>query len=309
MSISHRPATLVGFIIILLFFHTGARDSFAQQQTGTLTGTITSPEGKPVNANSGLIAAGVFVNLQKSGKDAYYDPGDYHKRGIFGDVENGRSRVSGNRNMGGLYTFNNLRPGIYNLIVEAGVIPDNERGGYTYYRPQRIVGIVVKPGQETVLDIIMHPGDKLRQSGDPKGNTLEMVGEPKSDAGDKWTGGWIEGTITNPDGQPVWSTGGLLVSGVVLTLKKSTGEQGTVQTDHFAGGFYSTPVFLPGMYDVIVEKGRRYDAMYRPIIISRVVIKPGVRTILNIVMKPGDALERVTSPQPVTEPVKIVAVR
>ena len=210
--------------------------------------------------------------------------------------------------MGGLYTFGNLRPGVYNLIVEAVVLPDNERGGYTYYRPQRIVGVVIKPGQETVLDITLHPGDKLQQSGDPQNNTLEWVGEPKGDAGDKLTNGWIEGTITNPEGQPVWSSKGLLVSGVTLTFKKTNSAPGTLQTDHFAGGFYSASL-LPGIYEVTLEKGRRYKNAYRPMIISRIVIKPGVRTILNITMNTGDALERVASPPMVTEPIRLVAAR
>ncbi len=304
----HRPRTLVVFTIILLLLHTGAKVAAAQQQTGTLTGTITSPEKKPVNANGALVATGVFVSIQEYAKSLFYDPGDYRTRGVFGDAENGRSRVSSNRNLGGLYTFNNLRPGVYNLVVEAGVLPDNERGGYTYYRPQRIVGIVVKPGQETVLDIVMNPGDKLQQSGDPKNNTIEMVGEPKGNMGDKGTSGWIEGTITNPEGQPVWSSRGLLVSGVVVTFKKTTGEEGPLQTDHLAGGFYSASL-IPGMYSVTVEKGRRYKSAYRPMIISRVEIKPGVRTTLNITVNPGDALERVTSSQVVTQPVRLVAAR
>ena len=247
-----------------------------------------------------MVATGVFVNLQEYAKAVFYDTGDYRTRGVFGDTENGRSRVSSNKNMGGLYTFNNLRPGVYNLVVEWGVLPDNEKGGYTYYRPQRIVGIVIKPGQETVLNIIMHPGDKLQQSGDPKGNTLEYIGEPKGNPGD--TSGWFEGTITNPEGQPVLSARGLLASGVVLTFKKSTGEQSSVQTDHFAGGFYSAS-FMPGIYTLTVEKGRRYDNLYRPMIISQVVIKPGVRTIFNVTMNPGDALERVTSPQMETQQI------
>jgi hypothetical protein len=300
----HRSTTLVAFIIILLLLHTGARDSAAQQQTGTLTGTITNPEKKPVNTNGALVATGVYINLQEYAKTLFYDPGDYRTRGVFNDAANGRSRVSSNRSMGGLYTFKNLRPGVYNLVVEAGVLPDNERGGYTYYRPQRIVGVVVKPGQETVLDIIVNPGDKLQQSGDPKNNTLEMVGEPKGNAGDKGTNGWIEGTITNPEGQPVWGSRGLLVSGVTVTFKKTTGEAGTVQTDHFAGGFYSAS-FIPGTYSVTVEKGKRYNNAYRPILIGQVMIKPGVRTILNITMNPGDALERVNAPQMVTQKVAL----
>ena len=303
----HRSMTLGVFIIVLLLLHTGARDCAAQQQTGTLTGTITSPEGKPINANSGLLVTGVFVNLQEHDKARGYDPGDFRKRGVFNDVDNGRSRVSSDLKLGGLYTFKNLRPGVYNLVVEAGVLPDNEKGGYIHYRPQRIVGIVVKPGQETVFDITLHPGDKLQQTGDPKNNTLEMVGEPKCYTQERLTDGWIEGTVTNPEGQPIWSSTTLLVSGVVLTLKKSTGEQAAVQTDHLAGGFYSAARLKPGMYDVIVEKGTRYKTVYRPQIIGQMMIKPGVRTVLNITMNPGDTLERVSAPQIVTQKITLAA--
>lgn len=302
----HRLKTLGGFIFVLLFLHSGASDSAAQQPTGTLTGTITTPEGKPVGANSGLLATGVFVNLQEQNTARGYDPGDFRKRGIFNDVDNGRSRVSSDLNLGGLYTFKNLRPGVYNLVVEEGILPISNKG-YIYYRPQRVVGIVVKPGQETVFDIVMHPGDHLKQTGDPKNNTLEMVGEPRAATQERLTDGWIEGTITNSEGQPVRSSTTLLVSGVALTLKKSTGEQAPLQTDHLAGGFYSAGHLKPGMYDVIVEKGERYHTLYRPVIIGQVMIKAGVRIILNITMNPGDALERVSAPQIVTQEVTLAA--
>ncbi len=304
---SHRLTTLVFFIFVLLFLHVGAGNSAAQQQTGTLTGTITSPEKMPLNADSGLVATGVFVNLQEHSRAISWNPGDSRTRGVFNDVENGRSRVSSDLNNGGLYTFKNLRPGVYNLVVEAGVLPDNVKGGYTYYRPQRIVGIVVKPGQETVFDIILHPGDKLQKLGDPKNNTLEMVGEPKGNTqeGLKW--GWIEGTVTNTEGQPIWSSRTLLVSGVALTLKKSTGEQSTFQTDHLTGGFYAAFNLKPGIYDVLLEKGTRYKTAYRPLIIGQVTIKAGVRTVLNITVNSGDALERVNAPQIVTQNITLAA--
>ncbi len=302
---SNRSTTLSVIIIVLLFLNVGARDTAAQQPTGALTGTITSPEGQPINANSGLLATGVFVNLQEHENARGYDPGDFRTRGIFNDLENGRSRVSSDRHMGGLYTFKNLRPGVYNLVVEEGVLPDNKNGGYTYYRPQRIVGIVVKPGQETVFDITLNPGDKLQQTGDPKNNTLEMVGESRAITQERLTDGWIEGTVTNPEGQPVWSFRTLLVSGVFVTIKKSTGEQADLQTDHLAGGFYSGARLKPGMYDVILEKSSRYKTLYRPQIIGQVMIKPGVRTILHITVKPGDTLERVSAPQIVTQKITL----
>ena len=211
--------------------------------------------------------------------------------------------MSSDLNLNGLYTFKNLRPGVYNLVVEEGVLPDNKNGGYTYYRPQRIVGITVKSGQETVFDIVMHPGDKLKKAGYPKNNTLEMVGEPKGANQERLTDGWIEGTVTNPEGQPVTSAAALLVSGVVLTIKKSTGGQAILQTDHLAGGFYSAARLVPGMYDVILEKGLILNTVYRPQIIGQVMIKPGVRTILNLTMNPGDILDRVKAPQMVTQQI------
>lgn len=301
----NRLTTLGILIIVLLFIHTGARDAVAQRQNGTLSGTITSPEGKPVNARSGLLATGVFVNLQEHDKARGYDPGNFRTRGLFNDVDNGRSRVSSDLKMGGLYTFRNLRPGIYDLVVEEGQLP-NRDVGYTYYRPKRIVGIVVKPGEETLYDITMLAGDKLEQDGDPRNNTLEMVGEPRAGAPERLTDGWIEGTVTNPEGQPVWTTQTLLVSGVIVTLKKSTGQQAVVQTDHLAGGFFSAGRLYPGTYDVIVEKSTRYRSAYRPQIIRQVVIKPGVRTILNITVNPGDDLERVSGLQTATQKVTLV---
>jgi hypothetical protein len=267
----------------------------AAQQTGTLTGTITNPQGKPVDARSGLLATGVFVDLQEHDKARGYNPGDFRTRGIFNDVDNGRSRISSDRNMGGLYTFRNLKPGIYDLIVEEGQLPKQERG-FTYYRPIRVVGIVVKAGEDTVYDITMHPGDSEDGTDDPKNNTLEMIGEPKGGSPERLTDGWVEGTVTNPDGQPVWTTQTLLVSGVVVTLKKSTGETAVLQSDHLAGGFFSAGRLWPGTYDVIIERSTHFRNRYRPLIVGRVAVKAGVRTVLKIGVSPGDDLERASSP-------------
>ena len=294
MFIDFRSKFVFAFLIVLTMYHVGAVN-LAGQGTGSITGTVTNPENKPVNAGTGLIATGVFINLQQHGKNPSYDPGNFQTRGVFGDAENGMSRVSSNRSQGGLYTFGNLKPGLYDLVVESGVIPENNVG-YTYYRPQRIVGIEVKPGQETVLNIVMHAGFRSQQSvQDPKNNTLEMFGDPKGIVA-KQDVGWIEGTVTNSEGQPVWAAQGRGVSGVVITFKKTTGEVGTLQTDHFAGGFYSA-FPLTGTWTVTIERGRYYGKNYSPVIITGVVIKPGVRTILNIVVNPGDALERRTAPK------------
>ena len=60
---------------------------------------------------------------------------------------------------------------------------------------------------------------------------------------------------------------------------------------------------LVSLEDPAGQARRGGDAPYRPMIISQVVIKPGVRTIFNITMKPGDELERVTSPQMETQQI------
>ena len=290
-------STALGILLAALFFHISANDCTAQSQTGTLTGTITTADNRPVNADSGLVATGVFIDLQEHARASSYNPGDFRTRGVFNDTANGRSRVSSDLSLNGLYTFRNLRPGVYDLVVEGGMLPDSPSGWYVFYRPQRIVGVVVRPGQETVFDITVHAGARVQQNVDPKNNTLEMVGEPKGNTLDGLKWGWIEGTVTNPDGQPVWSARALLVAGVAITLRKTTGEQSTFPTDHLAGGFFAAYDMKPGMYDVILEKGSRYKNFYRPQIIGQVMIKPGVRTVLKVTMNPGDTLERVGEPQ------------
>ncbi|MGI9035549.1 MAG: carboxypeptidase-like regulatory domain-containing protein [Pyrinomonadaceae bacterium] len=282
---------VAGMMCLLLPAAFGPKQAQQQEQPqtpGSLTGAVTTPDKKPINNTTTLLVSGVFVDLQESRTETAYNPDDFHlARGPLNDVE-GRSRQQTDSQLSGLYTFKNLRPGVYNLLVEAGQLPGGRK-----YRPQRIVGVVVKPGQETVLDITMHPGE-----------TLEFVGEPKDDIPFKY--GWLEGTVTTPEGLPVFNTRTLLVSGVVVTIKNSKGDKGPLPTDHLVGGFFSFRRVLPGTYDLIIEKGRLGDTPYRPLIISGVEIKPGVRTVLNIVMHPGEGLERTAAPSLTTQPVQVV---
>ena len=63
--------------------------------------------------------------------------------------------------MGGLYSFRNLKPGIYDVILPKGQIVN------TFYCPERIWGVVVKPGQRTALNIIMDQGETYEEIGKP----------------------------------------------------------------------------------------------------------------------------------------------
>jgi hypothetical protein len=279
---------LPGFVLLLLTVIMVPHAAWSQA-TGSISGTVTNTDQKPVNNTTTLLVGGVYLDIQEYRTEVAYNPGDSSlSRGVLADSA-GNARRSADNNLGGLYTFDNLKPGVYNLIVEAGQL------GTTHYRPQRILGILVKPGQETPLDITLHEGIALEQIGSPKGNTVRGL-----------QNAWLEGTVTTPEGLPVNSAKTLIVSGIQLTLKKSTGEQARLETDRLAGGLFSMATLKPGVYDVIVDTGENGTTFYRPQIIRHVVIKPGVRTFLPIVMHEGRTLERVTAPAMTATPTQII---
>lgn len=96
-----------------------------------------------------------------------YSPGSKHLHG----VRHGGSEfdVQTDNQMGGLYGARNLRPGIYDITVEEGYV------GQTVYAPQRIFGIVVKPGVRTVLNIVMNQGEQVKEIGSPVVATTAAV--------------------------------------------------------------------------------------------------------------------------------------
>ena len=242
---------------------------------GSLTGTITNTAHKPVNNAHTLIASGVMVTAEAVASAGIRNP-DAFGRGVLGAGESPGRRAASNSSAGGLYTLSNLTPGVYNLMVEAGEI------SATRYRPQRIMGVVVRAGQETTLDITLHEGD-----------ALEEVGEPTLSASGMRGRGWLEGTIVTPDGTPVHSARALLATGVIITVGNSTGTLGGFKTDHMAGGFFSLENVVPGTYSFLIEAGVQLGKKYRPQQIKNIVVKPGQRTVLSVVVSEGDSLERV----------------
>jgi hypothetical protein len=291
VTLTRRSASLrrllPGIVFFLLAVITVPRAAWSQA-AGSISGTVTNTDKTPVNNTTTLLASGVYLDLQEYRVEVAYNPGDSSfSRGVLADSA-GNARRSADNNLGGLYTFDSLKPGVYNLIVEAGQL------GTTHYRPQRILGVVVKPGQETTLDITLHEGATLEEIGDPKGNTVRGL-----------QNGWLEGTVTTPEGLPVNSAKTLIVSGIQLTLKKSTGEQARLETDRLAGGLFSFATLKPGIYDIIVDTGENGTTFYRPQIIRHVVIKPGMRTFLPIVMHEGRTLERVTAPAVTAKAVQV----
>jgi hypothetical protein len=261
----------------------------SQAQTGTLTGAVMSPDSKVVQNTTTLLSGGVFIDVIRH-DPRIYDPGDSTiSRGALGDTES-QHRKSTDIQHGGLYTFDGLKPGVYDVLVEAGHVPETN----TDYRPQRILGVVVKPG-ETDLDITVHPGAT---------NDLEVTGTPLCNLPAQLKRGWVEGTLLGADGKTVLSTTALLAAGVHMTIHKISPvqagklvEAGT-EVDRLSGGFFSFVGLQPGVYEIVVDKGIGFGSSphYRPLIVRNITVKPGVLVTLNIRMHDGDALERVTAP-------------
>lgn len=263
------------------------------QPTGSLTGTVTDEQKHPVFRTDGLLARGVSVDLDDQATPQARDP--EAGRAVFERGEVPGRRVAADVQTGGLYSFPQIKPGVYNLVVEAGKVEDR------HFRPQHILGVNIRPQKETTLDITLHEGD-----------ALEEVGEPLVNAPKRLSSGWLDGTVATPEGKPIFSRKGLIVAGVTVVIKKSTGQQVAALTDRLAGGFFSAGAglfLLPGDYSVIVEAGKSSspndNTLYRPQLIRNVVIRPGVRTFLKITAQPGEALLRVDAPQLKTQKVKL----
>ncbi len=110
-------------------------------QYGWVEGTITTDQGHPVEERS--LGGGKQIKLVRHGGRAYTTVSDL--------------------SMGGLYSIHGLKPGIYDVSVTTGFW-DNT--GSRPYRPQRILGLLIKPGQRTLLNIVMPEGDTLQETGE-----------------------------------------------------------------------------------------------------------------------------------------------
>ena len=61
------------------------------------------------------------------------------------------------KDMDGLYQFLDLKPGTYELRVPASY----------GHKAVRIWGVLVKPGERTILDVTLHEGQELEEIGEP----------------------------------------------------------------------------------------------------------------------------------------------
>ncbi len=278
-----------GLVLTGYGVHSQNKPAPKPESPGSLSGTITDEKKQPVSNAFALIRSGVVITAEEQQNSTIRNP-DASGRSILGGGEAAGHRVQSDANAGGLYTLDKLRRGVYNLMVEAGSGSDNKK-----YRPQRLMSVVVHSGKETTLDITLH-----------EGTTLEEVGEPAVSNPVAKERGWLEGTLTSAEGLPVTSAQSLVRDGITITVKKGSEAVGNVKTDVMAGGFFSVQNCYPGTYSLVIPAGQLPGKNYRPMLLSNVVVKPGQRTLLNIVMPEGAGLERVSAPPVKMQPLKLL---
>lgn len=108
-------------------------------QYGWLEGTVTNTQGTVIQRQG--YSEGVHVTLRST-------------NGV-------ETETTADANMGGLYSFHNIKPGIYDIILPKGQIVN------TFYCPERIFGVVVKPGERTIYKVVMDQGETYEEVGKP----------------------------------------------------------------------------------------------------------------------------------------------
>lgn len=107
--------------------------------------------------------------------------------------------------------------------------------------------------------------------------------------------GWLEGTAVDAKGRPVWVTAFVYPDFKVKAVHSNgTATETVVKAD--MGGLFSMKDLRPGVYDVFVPASRNDQGKYRPQLIRGVVVKPGTRTKLSIVVLEGELLQEVARP-------------
>jgi hypothetical protein len=115
--------------------------------TGWIEGTITDTNGTPPVIGGSL---GVPIALKAEGNDV---------------------KSASNPSGGGFFAFRNLKPGLYEVFIDAAHPPDSGQP----LRPVHVSGIAVEAGRRTVLNVKMQPGQELEEIGKPTMTTQKFV--------------------------------------------------------------------------------------------------------------------------------------
>ncbi len=116
--------------------------------------------------------------------------------------------------------------------------------------------------------------------------------------------GWLEGTVHDTQGNIVNPS-----RNVRFTITRQGGTALDVVCDPNLDNLFSVRNLRPGIYDITIPQVAISSSSqpYCPIRYFGVVIKPGVRTFLNIVMDQGTTLEERGNPTVPTVDVTIVS--
>jgi hypothetical protein len=109
--------------------------------------------------------------------------------------------------------------------------------------------------------------------------------------------GWIEGIFVTDKGKPALRYTGVGERAAELSARPKEGNSVRTENDPSKDGFYSLRNLKPGIYEVFVNRSVQKDKgdfiNYRPQHIFGVVVEPDKRTVLNITVHEGIALEEV----------------
>jgi hypothetical protein len=129
-------------------FLRGRHTAIAQEEKGSLKGTVLNRQGKPVLAGDAGTTGQEVIGVLNGEREFV---------------------VQCDPNLGGFYSVKDLKIGVYEIFVPRGHV-ENVR-----YRPLRICDVVIRPGVSTSLYIVMNEGDALEERGEPKITTQQVV--------------------------------------------------------------------------------------------------------------------------------------
>ncbi len=153
MYILRSLSTLTALIVLPCIVHAQAPTTTATEPSphyGWLEGTVTTNQGHPITEANTSVSK--VIQLVRHGGGTY--------------------TITSDPNLGGFYSNHELKPGLYDVTVTTGYYAYT---GVAPYRPQRILGVLIKPGQRTILNIVMPPGDALEETGASTGISVQVT--------------------------------------------------------------------------------------------------------------------------------------
>jgi hypothetical protein len=166
------------------------------------------------------------------------------------------------------------------------------------YRPQRIAGIEVKGGMATPVKVRLRRGLEVEEVGmsnvtreELENGSLEGCVRDEKGAVLKFT---LAGTAReepragNSRYVRLYATNSSAYSTYTSAAGENDGKSGfSVQMDRYMGGYYKLRYVLPGIYDLTVT-GEDFHGVQT---LRGVEIRPGVRTLLDITLARGPAVD------------------